>query len=353
MPSAPTCSSRIASRSSSSSVGDRSTPRLTTPPVSSTIEAVASRIHACSRMSAGSSRWRRSFPRHCWNSVKFIRPRGGLPPRARHQAVAHPRCGSRHCSRSGPVAARPRLRVRELSGLGPRRLFADPGALSADQSARTGNRSPAGRAGIGRACPWAAGPDRPGPSSGNGAAAPARAGIYRRKAGRNVKVLAAVGTPPGLQSSRVFALEGSVLTPLDPATGEPGWTVDLGSPAAWVGYLSDKVVAASAQRVVGLDPATGAEQWRFAVGMPSRSRRLPDPFAHTEAPAGGPEKARTTFHDFRPVGGRLFCLRGEEELIAIDAESGAVDWSFTSKDRRDQSETLDRPAAWRSSGPNP
>ncbi len=152
--------------------------------------------------------------------------------------------------------------------------------------------------------------------------------------GRNVRVLSAVGTPPGLQSSRAFAVEGSVLTPLDPATGEPRWTVDLGSPAVWVGYLSDKVAAASAQRVVGLDPATGAEQWRFAAGMPSRSRRLPDPFARPGPPGGGPgpEGARAAFHDFHPVGGRLFCLRGDEELIAIDAESGAVDWSFTSKD---------------------
>ena len=99
-----------------------------------------------------------------------------------------------------------------------------------------------------------------------------------------------------------------------------------------MGYLSDKVVAASAQRVVGLDPATGAEQWRFAAGMPSRSRRLPDPFARPDPPAGGAEGARAAFHDFHPVGGRLFCLRGDEELIAIDAESGAVDWSFTSKD---------------------
>ena len=38
-----------------------------------------------------------------------------------------------------------------------------------------GNRRPAGRAGIGRARPRAAGADRPGPSPGNGAAAPGAA----------------------------------------------------------------------------------------------------------------------------------------------------------------------------------
>ena len=160
----------------------------------------------------------------------------------------------------------------------------------------------------------------------------ARRWHLQSQGGRNARVLAAAGTPPALQSSRVFAVDGSVLTPLDPASGEPRWSVDLGSPAVWVGYLADKVVAASAQRIVGLDPATGTEQWRFAVGKPARSRRVADPFARNEAAAAGPEVGKLPLHEFHPVGGRLFCLRGEEELIAFDAETGAVDWSFTSKD---------------------
>ncbi len=160
----------------------------------------------------------------------------------------------------------------------------------------------------------------------------ARRWHLQSQAGRNARTLGAIGTPPSLQSSRAFAVEGSVLSPLDPLTGEPRWSVDLGSPAAWVGYLSDKVVAASAQRVVGLDPGTGTEQWRFAAGMSARARRLPDPFARNDPAANAAEAPKSAFHDFRLVGGRLFCLRGDEELIAIDAENGTVDWSFTSKD---------------------
>ena len=94
----------------------------------------------------------------------------------------------------------------------------------------------------------------------------------------------------------MFAVEGSNLTPLDPVTGDPRWTVDLGSPPAWVGYLSDKVVAASAQRVVGLDPASGAEQWRFAVGKPSRG---PAPSSRSVCPhrtsRGGPGEDEGVF----------------------------------------------------------
>ena len=65
--------------------------------------------------------------------------------------------------------------------------------------------------------------------------------------------------------------------------------------------------------------------------LPARAAfpiRLPAPIL----PRAARRRRRAAFHDFHPVGGRLFCLRGDEELIAIDAESGAVDWSFTSKD---------------------
>ena len=34
-------------------------------------------------------------------------------------------------------------------------------------------------------------------------------------------------------------------------------------------------------------------------------------------------------HDFRIVGGRVFCLRGDRELIAFDGDTGLVDWSFS------------------------
>ena len=34
-------------------------------------------------------------------------------------------------------------------------------------------------------------------------------------------------------------------------------------------------------------------------------------------------------HEFRLVKGRVFCLRGANELIALDGDTGAVDWSFS------------------------
>jgi outer membrane protein assembly factor BamB/tetratricopeptide (TPR) repeat protein len=147
---------------------------------------------------------------------------------------------------------------------------------------------------------------------------------------RSLRVLTAQGVPPGLQSSRAFLAEGTRLSPLDIATGKPRWTADLGTAAVWVGYLSDKVLAATPTRVVALDPTTGAEQWRHVQGAPSRPRRTPDPFARGEAAPAGGEGPRAALHDFHLVGGRIFCLRGEQELLALDGDSGAVDWSFSS-----------------------
>jgi outer membrane protein assembly factor BamB/tetratricopeptide (TPR) repeat protein len=147
---------------------------------------------------------------------------------------------------------------------------------------------------------------------------------------RTIRVLSSQGIPPGLQSSRSFLVEGTKLSPLDPVTGLPRWTVDMGAATCWIGYLSDNVLAATASRVVAFDPTTGGEQWRLSQDAPSRSRRAPDPFAHGEPVPSGTEVAKGALHDFHLVGGRLFCLRGEKELVAIDGDSGAVDWSFSS-----------------------
>lgn len=147
---------------------------------------------------------------------------------------------------------------------------------------------------------------------------------------RTLRVVSALGILPGLHSSRLFVVEGTKLSPIDAATGQPRWSVDIGAPTVWVGYLADKLLAATPQRIVALELSSGAEQWRFAPGPRGRLRRGPDPFVRaapsTEQSTGG---ARGMFHEFQLVGGRLFFLRGEEELVALDGDTGVVDWSFS------------------------
>ncbi|MBV8486921.1 MAG: PQQ-binding-like beta-propeller repeat protein, partial [Planctomycetaceae bacterium] len=154
---------------------------------------------------------------------------------------------------------------------------------------------------------------------------------YQADKGRGVRVLGAIGMPPSLEFSRAYLVEGASFSPLDPENKTQRWSADLGSQASWAGYLAEKVVAATAQRIVALDPLTGAEQWRLEQETAQRASRGPDPFAQGGAAAAETEGPRTGFHDFHLAGGRILCLRGQEELLAIDGETGAIDWSFLSR----------------------
>jgi tetratricopeptide (TPR) repeat protein len=144
-----------------------------------------------------------------------------------------------------------------------------------------------------------------------------------------VRPIAADGVPPSAEASRIFLAEGTTLRPVDPATGSPLWTVDLGQPPLWVGYLADKILAATDRRLVAIGLAEGALQWQYDLGTPEAARRNIDPFARAEAAQEGGAERAAWLHHFRIVGSRVFCLRGTRELIAFDGDTGLVDWSFT------------------------
>ena len=46
--------------------------------------------------------------------------------------------------------------------------------------------------------------------------------------------------------------------------------------------------------------------------------------------ARGLDRASDALSDFQLVKGRVFCLRGQSELLALDGDTGALDWSFSS-----------------------
>ncbi len=144
-----------------------------------------------------------------------------------------------------------------------------------------------------------------------------------------VRPIAADGVPPSAEASRIFLAQGTTLRPVDPATGSPLWTVELGQPPVWVGYLADKIIAATPSRLVALDLQKGAPQWQYDVGTPNSGRRSTNPFARAEPPADAGAAGAARLHDFRIVGGRVFCLRGNRELIAFDGDTGLIDWSFS------------------------
>lgn len=145
----------------------------------------------------------------------------------------------------------------------------------------------------------------------------------------SARPLAAVGTPPGADLSRAFLVDNASLTPLDPATGSPLWRAELGERALWLGYLADKLVAATPQRVVALDPKTGEIRWRYGRGDDPKPNRGPDPFARGDPPDEARKNPATALGGFQVEGDRLFLLKGDDELIAIDAADGIVHWSYS------------------------
>ncbi|WP_165243569.1 outer membrane protein assembly factor BamB family protein [Paludisphaera soli] len=155
------------------------------------------------------------------------------------------------------------------------------------------------------------------------------------EAAEDARPLTAAGVPPAVESGRTFLAGANALTAVDPAGGEARWTAELGARAVWVGYLADKLVAATPRRVVGLDAKTGAVRWRFGPDAePAAAPRL-DPFAREPAPrAEAPEAAKAPdapLHGFQAVGGRLLVLRGDDELLALDGDSGLIDWAFSGR----------------------
>ena len=101
-------------------------------------------------------------------------------------------------------------------------------------------------------------------------------------------------------------------------------------PAVWAGYLSDKLIVSTGRRIVALELAQGSVQWRFDTQQAGKDLDRPDPFAN---PAEAPERVQTAgqaLSDFQLVKGRVFCLRGRSELIALDADTGSLAWTFSS-----------------------
>ena len=144
-----------------------------------------------------------------------------------------------------------------------------------------------------------------------------------------LRPIAAEGVPPSAEASRIFLAQGTTLRPVDAATGAPLWTAELAHPPVWVGYLADKIIAATDSRVVALGLEKGTLQWQYDLGTPEGARRRTNPFARAETSQEASGSGSARLHDFRIVGGRVFCLRGNRELIAFDGDTGLVDWSFS------------------------
>ncbi len=140
-------------------------------------------------------------------------------------------------------------------------------------------------------------------------------------------IIVASGIAPRPESGRVFLVEPDGLRLVDPRTGSAGWTVETGGGPVWAGYQGDKLIAAAPNRVTAVDFGQSTERWRFVPAKAVKDADRPNPFVKDDAEP--PRDVHAALSGFQLVKGRLFCLHGKNELIALDAETGVLDWSFT------------------------
>ena len=143
-----------------------------------------------------------------------------------------------------------------------------------------------------------------------------------------VRPLIAEGVPPSPASSRIFLAKGSELLAVQAESGAFAWSIELGGTPLWIAYLDDRVVVASESKIVALGLLKGENLWTYSTADPSASRRSSGPFAKPEPSGKSAAEPPGKLHGFRVVAGRIYFLRDERELIALDGERGLVDWSF-------------------------
>ena len=145
--------------------------------------------------------------------------------------------------------------------------------------------------------------------------------------GVGARPISAAGVAPSAASPRVFLAERDTLRPVDPLSGRAAWTAaDLGGEVQWVAYLAESILAATPRRLVALDRATGAVAWRYPAEAPADAPPADHPLARPGFKGPGPNASR--LEGFRVVGGRVFLIRGDRELVALDGDTGLVDWSY-------------------------
>jgi outer membrane protein assembly factor BamB/tetratricopeptide (TPR) repeat protein len=154
---------------------------------------------------------------------------------------------------------------------------------------------------------------------------------------QKIRAICAEGIAPTLDASRLLVAEADRLKLFDSKTGSPRWFSGPAQPVVWAAYSTDRIIVASPEEIVALDLAQGNILWRYGGGLAGKARARPDPFASTKSEDKHDHDPAIVqpyeLHDLQVVKGRLFFLRGQHDLIALDVDTGSVDWTFSSPPR--------------------
>ncbi len=147
---------------------------------------------------------------------------------------------------------------------------------------------------------------------------------------RAIAAVAAAGASPATTSGPIFLVDKTIVKPVDPETGKSAWSADLGEPPIWIGYLADRVIIAGKTKIAAAGAGDGTIEWRYDMNAPKNEKSSINPFARGRVePAATEGEEPDELGRFQIVGGRVFALRGDRELIAFDGDSGLIDWSYS------------------------
>ncbi|MFB6159959.1 MAG: PQQ-binding-like beta-propeller repeat protein [Haloferacaceae archaeon] len=120
---------------------------------------------------------------------------------------------------------------------------------------------------------------------------------------------ALAGARPAAAQAIEVSVPGSLLYALDRETGEAKWSRRL--PPLWnrPALAGDVLVAGTGERIVGLSPDGGEERWRLDRGV-----------------LDSPEETEGT--GVAAADGRAYAATADGSVVAVDAASGDVDWTF-------------------------
>lgn len=147
------------------------------------------------------------------------------------------------------------------------------------------------------------------------------------------RLMIAQGAATDREAGLPLVIAKGSIRPIDPVTGASPWTAEIKGEPRWAGKLGDKLIVQTESFLIGLNQADGTVAWRYEPLAQAGARRAANPFGGGAARANLPLPEDTdppALHDPQIVGGRLYCLRGDKEILAFDGETGLLDWNHAS-----------------------
>jgi len=141
------------------------------------------------------------------------------------------------------------------------------------------------------------------------------------------------GESTGDDGPRLAAAGEQVMAYRASEEGPPLWTVALGEAAQWGARVGTLVLVATPSRVVGIHAQSGELAWEHGVRAGAGSLP-PDPFAPSRVARSTERELSGKIVRLGLSGDRLLLFVGDRTLLALEASTGQLIWSFRASETR-------------------